>query len=102
MLLITARDDKSISGLAVTEIPVRDPSGKVAVVESMKPFIGTITSQSDTHYKITFRSLGGDPQDEGGSVSYAELALQRRTMSGETTELVASDKKLTYRWEATR
>lgn len=102
MLLITARTDKSISGLSVTEIPVRDPSGKVAVVESMKPFMGTITSQSDTHYKITFRPVGADPEDQNASVSEAELDLQRRVLAGQTTELIGEGKKLTYRWEATR
>ncbi len=102
LLLITARDDRTITGLSVTEIPVRDVTGKIAVVESMKPFTGTITSQSDTKYHITFQTLGGQPDDVGVSVSEAELDLQHRTLSGKTMESLGSDKKLTYRWEATR
>jgi len=102
LLLITTRDDRTISGLSVTEIPVRDVTGKIAVVESMKPFTGTITSQSDTTYHITFQTLGGQPDDVGISVSEADLDLQHRTLSGKTMESLGADKKLTYRWEATR
>ena len=102
MLLITARQDSSISGISVTEIPIRDPAGKVSVIEMMKPFAGTIISKTEEHYRITFQTLGGDPQDESASISEADVDLRRGVVSGKTTEPIGDDKKLTYRWEATR
>jgi hypothetical protein len=68
----------------------------------MKPFAGTIISKTEEHYRITFQTLGGDPQDDNAAFSEADVDLRRGVVSGKTTEPIGDDKKLTYRWEATR
>ena len=100
MLLITARTGRAVSGLSVTEIPVRDVSGTVQVIQTMRPFTGTISSREGTRYRVTFTSLLRDEHGDAMTSSEAEFDLEKGTLSGKTTESMPGDRKLTYQWEA--
>ena len=102
MLLITARTGRAISGLAVTEIPVRDVTGTVKVIQTMRPFTGAVVSREGNRYRVTFASLLRDAHGASTTSSEAEFDLDKGVLTGRTTESMAGDSKLTYQWEATK
>lgn len=105
VLLIDHVDGDVVHGLTVSEIPVRDTSGRLKAVLSTKAITGKVTKEGDSSFKISFSTVvAPDPMGhkEPPSVSEARLSTADKTLSGETTELLGPDKKITYQWVATK
>ncbi len=105
VLLIDHVEGDIVYGLTVSEIPVRDPSDKLKSVLSTKAISGKVVKESDGSFKLSFSTvIAPDPtgHKEPPSVSEARLSTTDNTLTGETTELLGPDKKITYQWVATK
>jgi hypothetical protein len=91
--------------MTISEIPLRDTSGRLKSILSSKAITGRIAKEPSGSYKLTFSSVvAPDPmgRKEPPSISEARLSPDDRTLHGETTELLGAEKKMTYQWVATQ